>query len=539
MGGDLDTAPSTRRGPGGPPSEGLEKTPSMASLVSNQPTRSCVPLPSPRRARARTGGALVTATVVLAVFVLPGLLEAQPTAAATSRPTQARPAPGSLSDTRALAGWWDASHTTFPAPPLITHSLVVERLRALNESDPRFFPLEEIGRSVENRPLLAVTVGRGPTHVLLWSQMHGDEPTATPALFDLLELLRVHRDAPPVARVLDALTLTIVPMLNPDGAERFERRNAQSIDVNRDALRLQTPEGHALKALRDRLSPAVGFNLHNQGWRTSLGDPPQPASISLLSVAFDKPLTDSPGRQLTRRLCVVIRDAIEPLAGTRIGRYSDEFEARAFGDNITRWGTPVVLIETGAWPGPDPDPPLVRINFVAIAAALDALATGRVAEADPQGYEALPLNDDRLLHTIIRNVTIVAGTGVPPFTGDVGVVAQRIVRGVDGLRRLGLLARIDDIGDLRTMGALDVVDGTGLTLAPLFLPGASPGQEVTLPDWTAVAPSPQTITVGQPAWFLLLRPIPATGALEDLATVRRYRVERVIAIGEPDAGRRP
>ena len=56
--------------------------------------------------------------------------------------------------------------------------------------------------------------------------------------------------------ILSTLTLHVVPMLNPDGAERFQRRNAQSIDINRDALRLQTPEGRALKALRDRLQPA-------------------------------------------------------------------------------------------------------------------------------------------------------------------------------------------------------------------------------------------------------------------------------------------
>ena len=39
---------------------------------------------------------------------------------------------------------------------------------------------------------------------------------------------------------------------------------------------------------------------------------------------------------------------------------------RAFGDNITLWGTPVVLIETGPWPSAQPDPALVRLNFVAI-----------------------------------------------------------------------------------------------------------------------------------------------------------------------------
>ena len=103
-------------------------------------------------------------------------------------------------------------------------------------------------------------------------------------------------------------------------------------------------------------NPAVGFNLHNQGWRTSAGKTGQPATISLLSVAFDEPRTESPGRVLTKQLCALIRDALEPLAPGRIARYDDEFEVRAFGDNLTKWGTSVVLIETGPWPAAEPIP---------------------------------------------------------------------------------------------------------------------------------------------------------------------------------------
>jgi len=102
--------------------------------------------------------------------------------------------------------------------------------------------VEEIGKSVEGRSINHLWFGRGPYHVLLWSQMHGDEPTATAALFDVFEQFRRHRDEPAFALILDSLTIHAVPMLNPDGAERFQRRNAQGIDINRDALRLQTPE---------------------------------------------------------------------------------------------------------------------------------------------------------------------------------------------------------------------------------------------------------------------------------------------------------
>jgi hypothetical protein len=443
-----------------------------------------------------------------------------PASTASGRPaTQAV----SLSDTSSLVTWWNAAHVGLPPPPLARQGEILQAIARLDTASPGLLETREIGTSVKGKPLVEVQVGRGPLHVMLWSQMHGDEPTATVALVDLLALLTTEREAVDVRRLLDRLTLHVVPMLNPDGAEQSERRNAQGLDINRDALLLQSPESRALKALRDRTNAAVGFNLHNQGWRTSIGQPPRPATISLLSVAFDEARTESEGRQITKRLCAVVRDALEPLIPGQIGRYDDEFEVRAFGDNLTRWGTSVVLIETGAWAGPDADATLVRLNFVAIVTALDSLATGRVRSADPGRYETLPANEDRLLHTVIRNATIVPGTGVASFSGDVGVSAVRAVREVDGVRKIVTLARIEDVGDLRTWGALETIDAQGQTLVPAFVPGARPGDVVMLPDWAALPPH-AVIAVGQPASFFLLEPTPIEGS---------YRIWRVITVGEP------
>lgn len=425
-------------------------------------------------------------------------------------------------DPLALARLWDAEHLNLPVAPLVTHREVESRLRAVRDASPDLFSLEEIGRSVEGRAIYHLAFGRGPFTVLLWSQMHGDEPSATSALFDLFEYVRRHRTDSSVARMLSALQIHVVPMLNPDGAERFQRRNAQGLDINRDALLLQAPEGRALKALRDRLSADVGFNLHNQSWRTSVGRPPRPASISLLSVAYDEARTENAGRRLTKQLCAVIRDALEPLAPGQLGRYDDEFEVRAFGDNVTLWGTPVVLIETGPWTLTEPDRPPVRLNFVALVTVLDALASGRVRAADPARYESLPVNESRLFAMRISGAMIVAGTGVAPFRGDVGVGTTRAVRTENGRREIMLSGRIEDLGDLRVYAALEEIDATGLTLAPNYLPSARPGDPVVLPDWRSTPP-PTTIAVGQPAQFLLLRPAAAPGA---------YVVERVIAVGE-------
>ncbi len=166
--------------------------------------------------------------------------------------------------------WPDGRFVDAPAPCL-DHEALETRLAALVSRHATGLKLEQAGTSVQGRKIRLLTLGRGERKVLLWSQMHGDEPSATPALLDLADYLLTHRDEPDAAAILDRLTLLIVPMLNPDGAEVYRRENAQSIDINRDALNLATPEGRLLKQLRDRHQPILGFNLHDQNRRRTAG----------------------------------------------------------------------------------------------------------------------------------------------------------------------------------------------------------------------------------------------------------------------------
>ena len=76
---------------------------------------------------------------------------------------------------------------------------------------------------------------------MLWSQMHGDESTATMALADIFRFLVEAPGDSLRERLRNRLTIVFIPMLNPDGAEVFQRENAVGIDVNRDARRLSTP----------------------------------------------------------------------------------------------------------------------------------------------------------------------------------------------------------------------------------------------------------------------------------------------------------
>ena len=44
------------------------------------------------------------------------------------------------------------------------------------------FEVRTLGESMEGRPIRMISIGEGETDVLLWSQMHGNEPTATMAI---------------------------------------------------------------------------------------------------------------------------------------------------------------------------------------------------------------------------------------------------------------------------------------------------------------------------------------------------------------------
>jgi hypothetical protein len=471
------------------------------------------------RWRARVG-----ASLVLAGFTLVGLLV--PAAWANAQAVADPPSPATL------GAAWDAERITAYPAALLDHGSVAGWVSHFASRWPMLFGTELIGQSLEGRSISLITFGRGPLHVLLWSQMHGDEPTATAALLDILEHVRRHQEEPAVRQMLERLTIHFVPMLNPDGAARFQRRNAQGIDVNRDALLLQTPEGRALKAVRDRLKPSLGFNLHNQSWRTSAGRAGKPASISLLAVAMDEARTETPGRTLAKKTCAVIRDAVESFAPGQVARYDDEFEVRAFGDNVTKWGTPVVLIETGPHQGPRADLDLQRLNFVAILSALHALASGRVQASDPARYESLPMNASDVFTILIRRAEIVTGTGIAPFSGDVGLASTRVIRETHaGARELLQTYRVDDLGDLRVFGGVEIVDANGMFLAPS--PGWTEGSTVPIPDWTAFKAN-RPLAVGAAMALALLKPA-GTGVYQ---VVRIFPAERQLAIAEANPVRR-
>lgn len=317
--------------------------------------------------------------------------------------------------------------------------------------------VEEVGHSALGRPLRMVRFGRGPTRVLIWSQMHGDEPTATMALADLFRLLAERTDPERVERWEERLTLLFVPILNPDGAVRFQRRNAQGIDINRDAEARFTPELRTLFRVHEEHEPAFALNLHDEDTKTRVGKTDLMTGASLIAPAYDAAMGDNGTRLAAKRLCVAVKKAIEPLLGEHIARYAEHYLPESIGTALQAKGTSTVLFEAGWWPL-DPELQFLRkMNFVGVAAALDALDTGAHRHMDLAEYEAIPRNDRKVFDALIRGGTVVL-PGAEPYRADLGMNFAESLDLSDG--------HVADVGDLSDYSARDILIAQGMFIHP-------------------------------------------------------------------------
>ena len=215
--------------------------------------------------------------------------------------------------------------------------------------------------------------------------MHGDEPSATPALLDLAHDLlagdsaRAPADsrAPDAAAAADAQPRRRRALRAPQRAGgRPQPRRAAALDAGGAA---------AQGACATRSEPELGFNLHDQNRRTTVGDSGVRATIALLAVAGDAAGTaDARPRPRQARVRGAWRATLEPFAPGGIARYDEDWNPRAFGDNLTAWGTPVVLIESGGFPGRR----LVR--------RADAAQLRRAADRAPRARAGRPRGRGRL-----------------------------------------------------------------------------------------------------------------------------------------------
>ena len=283
------------------------------------------------------------------------------------------------------------------------------------------FEVAIIGHSVSKRPVFSVTLGNGPKKILMWSQMHGNEVTTTKALFDIFNFFKSNNVT--AVKILQSCTLTVIPILNPDGAVLYTRLNGNNIDLNRDAQNLSQPESLILDKLYKSLKPDFCFNLHGQRTIFSAGSSNNPATISFLAPSQNLEKTITQTRKLAMEIIARMNQSLQSVIPSQVGLYDDTFNLNCVGDTIQSKNTPTILIEAGHYHRDYGREKVRKFICIAILEGLSCIINKAISGNLFNDYFKIPLNKKLFFDVIIRNTK--EETGIHP--NDIGIQFKEVL----------------------------------------------------------------------------------------------------------------
>ncbi|MDG5491947.1 M14 family zinc carboxypeptidase [Psychroserpens sp. SPM9] len=323
----------------------------------------------------------------------------------------------------------------------IHHEHIADLLKKHDEK----FTVTQVGKSVNGIPIFTITLGTGFKKIFMWSQMHGNESTTTKAVFDILNLFSGDHNL--ISSILDACTIQIIPILNPDGALAYTRLNANQVDLNRDAQELSQPESKVLRAVFDEFKPDFCFNLHGQRTIFSAGTTSNSATVSFLAPAQDEARTVTSTRQKAMELIVAMNSVLQKQIKNQVGLYDDGFNLNCVGDTFQAANVPTVLFEAGHYQDDYRREQTREFIFQSMLVALSYIAKCDVDGQKSAVYFEIPRNKKLFYDVIIRNTNAL----------DVGIQYQE--RLVDGV--LKFIPKIEKISDLSNFYGHKELDANG------------------------------------------------------------------------------
>lgn len=106
----------------------------------------------------------------------------------------------------------------------ISYEELGRKLEQIKTSSQGKVKVETAGKTNLGRDIYKVTVGHGDKVVLIESEIHGNEKTGTVALLNILQNLG-SSNSKEAKKILDELTIVVIPMMNADGSELDRRAN--------------------------------------------------------------------------------------------------------------------------------------------------------------------------------------------------------------------------------------------------------------------------------------------------------------------------
>lgn len=126
--------------------------------------------------------------------------------------------------------------------------------------------MDTAGYSYKGKPIPLVKITNdsmksGKPSVFLFAQQHGDEPSGKEGMLLLVEDFAFGN----LDYILSELNVLILPQANPDGGDAHERLTAESIDMNRDHLLMESQEVRVIEDIFDKYRPEVTVDIHEYG----------------------------------------------------------------------------------------------------------------------------------------------------------------------------------------------------------------------------------------------------------------------------------
>jgi hypothetical protein len=228
---------------------------------------------------------------------------------------------------------------------------------------------DEIGRTGQGRPIVALRIERKPNLPVIYVQggIHAGEIEGKDAGF---AFLRDVLDGKLAAGSLDAVAVVFVPVINPDGHERFGpnhrpnqrgpeemgfRTNGARLNINRDWVKADTLEARAVLGVLRARDPVLLIDLHATDGAKFEHD----ISVTLMPVAPRAGLLDETANALRDHVAKRITelghlpvtfypafvDDANPLSGFGIGEAPPRFSTAY----MAARGRIGLLVETHSW----------------------------------------------------------------------------------------------------------------------------------------------------------------------------------------------
>ena len=326
------------------------------------------------------------------------------------------------------------------------------------------FKKEILGHSENKIPIYKISIGTGKIKILIWSQMHGNESTGTKAVFDLFNFFeKCNAELSEVIEtILANCTIQFIPLLNPDGAIKFTRENANNVDLNRDAVDRKAVESRLLRSVLDEFNPKFCFNLHDQRSIFNVEGTPNPATISFLAPSVDEERTVTHGRKETMSVIVAMNNLLQQIIPNQIGRYTDEFYPKATGDNFQKLGHNTILIEAGHFKDDHQREITRKYNFYALLQGLYFISTEK-NNLNFEPYFDIPNNDTKFLDLIYKNIKMTKNNRIQ--IADIGIQLKfKVVA-----NKLVMYKHVEKVGDLSDYYSYNYINAENLDINELEL----------------------------------------------------------------------